>query len=95
MQTLSDRLLTVAVTGAVQDSDPHVIADAQAEIERLGKEVLGLQIALDNCVDGGTHDMLRDGEIYARISHQTPCENFIPSADPERCLVCRFKPSSH
>lgn len=60
MQTLSDRLMTVAVTGAVQDADPHVIADAQAEIERLGKEVLGLQIALDACVDGGTFDMVRD-----------------------------------
>lgn len=36
-----------------------------------------------------------DGEIYAAKSHQTPCEAFIPGADPERCLVCRFTISSH
>ncbi len=32
----------------------------QAEIERLRAEVLGLNIALDRCVDGGTFDMVRD-----------------------------------
>lgn len=36
MQSLADRLLRVALLGVVPADDPHVIADAQAEIERLG-----------------------------------------------------------
>lgn len=35
MSELSDRLLRVAVHGVVPENDQHVIADAQAEIERL------------------------------------------------------------
>ena len=35
MKPLAERLLLVAMTGAVPADDPHVIADAQAEIDRL------------------------------------------------------------
>jgi hypothetical protein len=34
---LSHRLLRVAMLGVVPSDDPHVIADAQAELERLRK----------------------------------------------------------
>lgn len=35
MKSLSDRLLQVAMSGVVFPNDPHVIAEAQAEIDRL------------------------------------------------------------
>lgn len=35
MSTLSERLMKVALLGVVPDDDQHVIADANAEIERL------------------------------------------------------------
>lgn len=35
MRTLADRALTVAMTGAIPPDDPHVIAEMQAELDRL------------------------------------------------------------
>jgi hypothetical protein len=35
MPTLADRAMRVALTGIVPDDDPSIIADMQAEIERL------------------------------------------------------------
>ena len=35
MPTLAERSLRVALTGVVPDDDPSIIADMQAEIERL------------------------------------------------------------
>ena len=35
---LSDRLLAVAIRGHVPPDDPHVIADVQAELDRLRAE---------------------------------------------------------
>ena len=37
--TLGDRLLRVAISGHVPDDDPHIIADAQARIDELEKEL--------------------------------------------------------
>ena len=46
MKSLAERLLRVAMTGVVPTDDPHVIADAQAEIERLARERDGLAFQL-------------------------------------------------
>ena len=59
MKSLAERLLRVAMTGVVPTDDPHVIADAQAEIERLARERDGLAFQLRRGRDhSGWHSVL-------------------------------------
>ena len=52
--TLSERAFQVAVTGEIQEDDPHIIADLMAEIDRLQAENLALRRELDHPIPGSS-----------------------------------------
>jgi hypothetical protein len=78
MPTLAERSLRVALTGVVPDDDPSIIADMQAEIERLRHQLAIAVEALENIAEGNisvTDEMLVSKEALhvamTRFSQET------------------------
>ena len=74
MAILAERALRVAMTGVVPDDDPHVIADMQAEIDRLTAERDRMRDALAEYACLGIErcrvEKLKDGGcVLAGVGH--------------------------